>query len=88
VPRTATDGYGGQGGPALGFLAKFAHTLCMYLLSFISKAVALGGRLPKIRGTGLVRCCQQRYFAERRQGMCNELMVGLGARNLFAGSSV
>ena len=55
VPRTATDGYPGQGGPAWGFLAKLAHTLCMYLLSVISKAVALGGvgRLPKMRGTVL-----------------------------------
>lgn len=51
VPRTATDGFCGQGGSAREFLAWLAHTFCMNLPSFTSKAVGFVGRLPKMRKT-------------------------------------
>jgi hypothetical protein len=48
-------------------LAKLAHTPCIYLLSVISKAVALGGvgRLPKMMGTVLDLMLLAKDFEKR-----------------------
>ena len=41
----------GKPGPSVGFLAKLAHAVCMYLLSAISCAVALAvGYVPNTIG--------------------------------------